>query len=74
MGQPRPPADQEGRDLLFGRAPPQQKHLLLRQHQFLCREFVDPEQKVRTLLDKLREGIRGKRQTETVSIASAEKL
>ena len=74
MGQSRPPADEKRRDLLFGRSPPEQKHLLLGQHQFTRREFVDPEQEMRTASMKCVKASAGKRHTETASIASAEKL
>ena len=59
MGQSLPPADEEGRDLLFRRAPAQQQHLLLGQHEFAGRELVDPDQKMRPLLDEMRERFPG---------------
>ena len=51
--------NQKCRDLFFGCTPPEQKHLLLCQRQFARREFVDPEQEMRSMFDKLCEGVRG---------------
>src|SRR5205823_5757801 len=59
LGQTLPPADEEGRDLLLRGAPTQQQHLLLRQHQFLRRERVDPNQEMRPLFNEMREYLSG---------------
>ena len=59
MGQSLSPADEEGRDLLFRRAPAQQQHLLLGQHQFAGRKLVDADQKMRALFNELAERFPG---------------
>jgi hypothetical protein len=74
MGQARPPPDEKRRDLLFRRSPPQQKHLLLGQHQLARREFVDPQQEMRTVFNKLREGVRGEAAYRNSVDRIAEKL